>query len=43
MAEVPLMPERDFPYGNRGYPRERNSFGSGAAIQARARTAGSPA
>jgi len=29
MAEVPLMPERDFPYGNRGYPRERTTYGSG--------------
>jgi hypothetical protein len=34
LAEVPLMPELDFAYGNRGYPRERNSSGSGAAIQA---------
>ena len=23
------MPERDFPYGNRGYPRERTTYGSG--------------
>jgi len=29
MAEVPLMPERDFPYGNRGYPRECTTYGSG--------------
>jgi hypothetical protein len=29
MAEVPLMPEWELPYGNRGYPRERTTYGSG--------------